>query len=203
MRGLLFVFSFILILLFSGCTQTNTKPPVLDEKHYCATVSDCVLSGSDPDGYATCVNKQWNEEWEKSPDSNKSRWECLLTGEERCGCVNNICKRTDNEKGCGEGQTPSTKEECEAQGGRWGQFTLNPSAPHRCSMPTIDAGRECTDGNECEAKRCLIDLTKEQRETHEQNASQPVKGRCVNWTITTGCMDTVEQGKYAGTLCVD
>ena len=69
-------------------------------KHYCDTDSDCVLSGRDPDGFGTCVNKNWNEEWRKNPESKNFVWECLYTGEEKCSCINNKCQRTDSEPGC-------------------------------------------------------------------------------------------------------
>ena len=66
-----------------------------DKKHYCATVADCVISERDPDGFATCVNKEWNEEWKGNPG-----WECLTYGTEECGCIDNKCQRIDSEPGC-------------------------------------------------------------------------------------------------------
>jgi hypothetical protein len=69
-------------------------------KHYCETDSDCVLSWKDPDGFHTCVNRNWNEEWEKNPESKEFAWACLGTGEEKCGCINNKCQRTDSGSGC-------------------------------------------------------------------------------------------------------
>ena len=71
-----------------------------DVKHFCEAGFDCVLSERDPDGFGTCVNKNWNEEWKKSPESKKFIWECLYAGEEICGCINNKCQRTDSEPGC-------------------------------------------------------------------------------------------------------
>ena len=70
------------------------------EKHNCQTKADCVISTRDPDGYATCVNKNWNEEWKNNPESKNYIWSCLSMGNETCGCINNKCQRTDSEKSC-------------------------------------------------------------------------------------------------------
>ena len=70
-------------------------------KYYCQTDFDCVLSGSDPEGFGICVNKEWYEEWKKNPESKKYRWECEYTGKEKCGCINNRCQRIDS--GIGRG----------------------------------------------------------------------------------------------------
>jgi len=69
-------------------------------KYYCETKSDCVLSGRDPDGFGTCVNKNWNEDWMGNPESSNFVWKCEYTGKEKCDCINNKCQRTDSEPGC-------------------------------------------------------------------------------------------------------
>ncbi|MDZ7799014.1 MAG: hypothetical protein U5L76_05460 [Patescibacteria group bacterium] len=70
------------------------------KQHHCTTKSDCVLSSRDPEGFATCVNKDWNEEWNNNPQSQDYVWECLTTGKEACDCIDNQCQRIDSEGSC-------------------------------------------------------------------------------------------------------
>lgn len=70
------------------------------DKHFCQTEEDCVLTGADPDGFATCTNKEWYEKWVSHPLAKSHVWNCILSEEEKCGCVNNKCQRIDSSKNC-------------------------------------------------------------------------------------------------------
>ena len=100
MKKVIFISILLAIILIGGLYILIGKKIIIDEKHYCKTDSDCVLSGSDPDGFGTCVNNIWNEEWRNNPESKNYRWECLSTGKEKCQCIKNKCQRTDSEPGC-------------------------------------------------------------------------------------------------------
>lgn len=71
-----------------------------NKKYYCKIESDCTISSRDPDGFATCVNKEWNEEWNKNIESKKYIWKCKSMGKESCRCIDNRCRRVDTEQGC-------------------------------------------------------------------------------------------------------
>ncbi|MFA4937476.1 MAG: hypothetical protein WC575_04310 [Patescibacteria group bacterium] len=102
------IFSSFLLLTVSQ-KQPTTNTPNLNtnnqlnniDKHFCQTEADCVLTSCDPDGFATCTNKKWDEIWEANPLSKNHTWKCELSGEEKCGCINNNCQRMDNSKSCG------------------------------------------------------------------------------------------------------
>jgi len=98
--GILAAGGFISFLVWKHYSKPN-----LPLKHYCQTDSDCILSGNDPEGFGICVNKEWYEEWKKSPESKKYKWDCEYTGKERCACVNNKCQRVDSERECGVKET--------------------------------------------------------------------------------------------------
>jgi len=120
--GVLAAGGFISFLVWKHYSKPN-----LPLKHYCQTDSDCVLSGSDPEGFGICVNKEWYEEWKKSPESKKYKWTCEYTGKERCACVNNKCQRIDSERGCGvkETQVIITTNKTEYERGEEVKITLN------------------------------------------------------------------------------
>jgi hypothetical protein len=90
-----------MLILLSGCTFNKQASTKIDEKHYCNMTSDCILSGSgDPEGFNTCINKDWAKEEANDPKSEKVLWECISNGKEKCGCIDNKCQRTDSEPSC-------------------------------------------------------------------------------------------------------
>jgi len=120
--GILAAGGFISFLVWKHYSKPN-----LPLKHYCQTDSDCILSGSDPEGFGICVNKEWYEEWKKSPESKKYKWDCEYTGKEKCGCINNRCQRIDSERECGvkETQVIITTNKTEYERGEEVKITLN------------------------------------------------------------------------------
>ena len=95
---------------------------------------------------------------------------------------------------------PKDKESCEAQGGIWGKVGL--SSEEVCNLPTSDAGKECSDSDECEGS-CIAELSEEDWDKAEQGIVVYTKGKCTAWKITVGCSAFVENGKVEGILCVD
>ncbi len=85
---------------------------------------------------------------------------------------------------------PATPEQqaCEAQGGRWGQHTLR--ATSSCALPTSDAGKPCTDMNQCESG-CTAD--NDDIATAHCAAWKPLSGGCqyyvYNGTVSFMCVD--------------
>ena len=95
--------------------------------------------------------------------------------------------------------TPTDKESCEALGGIWGRVGL--SLNEECNLPTSDAGKECSDSDDCEGS-CIAELSKEDQDKARQGVVY-TKGKCTAWKITLGCQAFVEDGKVRGILCVD
>lgn len=94
---------------------------------------------------------------------------------------------------------PKDKESCEAQGGKWGNIGLSPEDV--CNLPTSDAGKECSDSDECEGS-CIAELSKRDWDKAVYGVVY-TKGKCTAWKITVGCHAFVEDGKVEGILCVD
>ena len=97
---------------------------------------------------------------------------------------------------------PWDKETCEARGGKWGYVGL--LREERCNLPTLDAGKVCSNQNECEGA-CLADLSKEEQDrVTKQKEIIETKGECTSWLLTIGSCDAyVEDGKVDSILCVD
>lgn len=77
----------------------------------CIQSSDCILSINHPSGPARCVNKEWQNNWNKNPKSKNSGWDCItavfsgkyneykpIEEESYCECVSGACKRADISK---------------------------------------------------------------------------------------------------------
>jgi len=100
MKKIIFISIILAIVVIGGLWIWKSEKIIRSIKYYCEADSDCVISGSDPEGFGTCVNKNWNKYWEINPKSIWYTWGCILTGEEKCSCINNKCQRTDSESGC-------------------------------------------------------------------------------------------------------
>ena len=98
-------------------------------------------------------------------------------------------------------EIPRDKESCEKQGGRWGRIGIMPK--ESCNLPTKDAGKICSDSNECEGA-CIAELAKEDyKKVWEERRTIRTKGKCTPWVIVVGCQARVQNGKVKGILCVD
>ena len=122
----------------------------------------------------------------------EAKQKCLRVWEEGCGITNQPASRNN---------IPEDKETCEAQKGEWGRFGL--SIKEQCNLPTSDAGKTCSNQDECEGA-CLVDLSQEgQDRVTEQKEIIETNGRCTSWLFTYGCNAYVEDGKVAEILCTD
>lgn len=85
------------------------------------------------------------------------------------------------------------KNSCESLGGQWGRFGLVQA--EQCSLPTQDAGAECSDLSDCESV-CITDVATSRGTT--------VTGRCFDRSITLGnCLNLVLKGVAQGEICED
>lgn len=94
--------------------------------------------------------------------------------------------------------TPADQASCEAQGGIWGPIGLFPKAS--CNLPTSDAGKACTDGADCEAKKCLA--TVDERDPNLKLGMVWEKGACPDYQYVVGCLWTIRQGTL-NRVCYD
>ena len=90
---------------------------------------------------------------------------------------------------------PSSKESCEAAGGKW-EGGIN-----ECNMPTKDAGKACYESNDCEGT-CIAELSKEEQEKVKKEVLY-TNGKCSAWKINYGCLPFVEDGKVDRIICLD
>lgn len=67
----------------------------------------------------------------------------------------------------------------------------------QCVIPYADAGKTCTDGDQCAGDCRIEDVTSRPAE------GAAVSGRCQANSQPFGCFTRVEDGKAAATLCVD
>jgi len=105
----------VLVIFFLNYRPTPTYPE-LDETT-CIIDEDCTLSTNHPNyEREICVNKAWQDEWDKNPESENYAVDCiagvLCTGPEfvatgfrmpeNCRCLDNHCQPADltNYPGC-------------------------------------------------------------------------------------------------------
>lgn len=67
----------------------------------------------------------------------------------------------------------------------------------RCVITYADAGRRCTDGDDCSGDCRVSDVT------NAPNAGASAVGQCQASSSRFGCYTTVEGGKAEATICVD
>jgi hypothetical protein len=122
----------------------------------------------------------------------EAKQKCLRIWEEGCGKTSQPACRDD---------IPQDKETCEAEAGAWGRLGL--SQDERCNPATSDAGKTCSNQNECESA-CLADLTQEeQNRIIDQKEIVETDGSCTSRLLIYGCNAYVNDGKVDGILCVD
>lgn len=92
--------------------------------------------------------------------------------------------------------TPAEIAECQKQGGKISKQGL--LRHDFCVVEFADKGKVCTDGSDCQAGRCIADNS-----STDSDVGTPVKGICPSNNVPFGCYGTVNQGKFAGFLCVD
>ena len=91
----------------------------------------------------------------------------------------------------GGGLNPT--QACEAKGGSYRRVCL--MGVWSCVMPYKDAGKACTDGDQCEGRQCRLEGS--------AKPGDSVTGACVRSSDPCGCFGLVEDGKSQGVLCVD
>ena len=88
---------------------------------------------------------------------------------------------------------------CEAKGGQWGRIGLSPVL--RCNLPTSDAGKECSDSDECEGV-CMVELSTDDGARAKRGEIIYANGKCSAWEITVGCHALVQDGIVV-LICID
>jgi hypothetical protein len=90
---------------------------------------------------------------------------------------------------------PTTKEGCDACQGLWAVHGIEPA--ESCICKTIDEGRECRDGKDCEGE-CIVDGD---AEFHVMDATTPprgfYRGHCAAYDTTFGCFRHLPDGVEA------
>lgn len=81
---------------------------------------------------------------------------------------------------------PTTQEGCLSVDGTWAQVGL--IREKRCSLPTGDSGKKCTDSNQCQGA-CL---------SHDAGVS----GECSPTTLISGCVTLMNHGRPSQ-ICYD
>ena len=86
--------------------------------------------------------------------------------------------------------TPSEQQKCTAQGGKWENLSRGVVG---CNLSYKDAGRLCTDGNQCSSKVCLA-------KDRNPRASE---GWCAanTFSIINGCLGEIMRGHWRSRAC--
>lgn len=85
---------------------------------------------------------------------------------------------------------PETEEGCKAAGGSWGRVGMMGTLA--CTMPAPDAGKACSDSDEC-AGQCWSDAA----------PGTTAKGMCQPTNMPFGCHSEVKGGVVQPALCAD
>jgi hypothetical protein len=96
--------------------------------------------------------------------------------------------------GAGPGETPPDAAACARQGG-----TVRPVCMlgrPMCVIPFKDAGKACTDGDQCQGDCRYSGSGKVSPDT-------PVTGQCQASNDPCGCFSRVEDGRITGGICID
>jgi len=91
--------------------------------------------------------------------------------------------------------TPTTREDCEVQNGRWGAYIQ--AEVEECYLPYDDAGDSCIDETRCEGG-CLAEISQEQYELLDASADvlTDITGRCTRYRYETfGCNAWLTNGE--------
>lgn len=91
--------------------------------------------------------------------------------------------------------TAAERQACDARGGRMQRAGM--LGRWRCTVSYADAGKRCTDGDQCQGD-CLLP---DGRGPADPNAA--VAGQCQADDNPFGCKITVEDGRVGAGLCVD
>jgi len=89
----------------------------------------------------------------------------------------------------------SAAAECEARGGK--MLPQGRMQTLQCVITYADAGRRCTDGDQCQGDCRLADVAAAPR------AGAAAVGQCHATNSRFGCYTPVEDGKAGATICVD
>lgn len=89
---------------------------------------------------------------------------------------------------------PATQSACLAAKGTWGPMGMRGIAG--CSVPYADAGKTCTDGDQCLGDCRVV-------EPDQAMLDKPITGQCQASSSPFGCFARVEDGHSTGFLCVD
>lgn len=83
---------------------------------------------------------------------------------------------------------------CLVEGGKLAK-PFGPRPFWTCTKIFKDADKECTDGSQCEGKKCIA--------PEGSSVGAEVKGRCVDVQPNLGCYATVRGGKAQMMICAD
>lgn len=89
----------------------------------------------------------------------------------------------------------SAAAECQARGGQ--MLPQGRMQSLQCVVAYADAGKRCTDGDQCQGSCRIPDVTPAPR------AGTAAVGQCQPTSSGFGCYTTVEDGKAEATICVD
>ena len=104
--------------------------------------------------------------------------------------------RTDLAEAPAAVQTPTDEAAaCAARGGK--MLPQGRMQSLRCVVSYADAGRRCTDGDDCQGD-CRVEEA-----AGTPNAGAAAVGQCQANSSRFGCYTTVENGKAEATICVD
>ncbi|MDO8669213.1 MAG: hypothetical protein Q7K65_02880 [Candidatus Buchananbacteria bacterium] len=91
----------------------------------------------------------------------------------------------------GAKELDNERAECELKGGKWiNHGDLYPPKPV-CNLPTADAGKKCTDSDQCESY-CQA--------PKNSKIGVNTTGTCYEWKLAE-CMQEVKDGKAEATWC--
>ena len=86
-----------------------------------------------------------------------------------------------------------SSQACEEKGGKWDQ--IGQPHDHQCNLPTMDAGKMCSDSKECQSA-CIT-------EGHVLPGTE-VTGFCYGWSLLDDtCLNQVSGGMAEGESCED
>lgn len=81
---------------------------------------------------------------------------------------------------------------CRLLGGDWTRILY--SGKSHCLLPAKDAGKDCTDSDQCQGACIGRD---------DLRRGDPARGTCSKYSEAMGCFTSIEDGKVDLSICVD
>lgn len=140
-------------LCFDGVNQADrvSGDEVSDAERSCTKIDDCTFLIDTCESCAVAVNQDSKAAVQNRIAKHRREVRCRM-GDAKPGIP--YCLKDQ----CAVRRVPAEDEKtCKSDGGRWAGTIQGRGRQWGCIYKAVDAGKPCTDGNECSQNRCIAE----------------------------------------------